>query len=248
MKVTIALALAAFAFTPAIASAPVPLTGSMGVTYYTVTAGGAGDFETYCCSDSRTDLTLTALGPNGLPVYNTSSVGPQTLTGVDSVTGELQWWTPGVTNGGDTVVQTGTALVPFPYSNFAFFPPNGSGGDDSNGFQTAHFASSLNLGQTSDVTFTLGGDDDVLLFIGGNLWTELGGVHGTSYAPTITKRLGAGSYSLDLFFADRHRVASTLDISGTYAVVPEPASWALMIAGFGMIGASLRRRGAALAA
>lgn len=32
------------------------------------------------------------------------------------------------------------------------------------------------------------------------------------------------------------------------AVIPEPASWALMIAGFGLVGASLRRRGRHLAA
>ncbi len=38
----------------------------------------------------------------------------------------------------------------------------------------------------------------------------------------------------------------TLDINGS--AVPEPASWALMIGGFGLIGASMRRRAAALAA
>lgn len=32
------------------------------------------------------------------------------------------------------------------------------------------------------------------------------------------------------------------------SAVPEPANWALMIAGFGMVGGALRRRGAALAA
>lgn len=32
------------------------------------------------------------------------------------------------------------------------------------------------------------------------------------------------------------------------AAIPEPATWALMIAGFGMVGASMRRRKAALAA
>ena len=32
------------------------------------------------------------------------------------------------------------------------------------------------------------------------------------------------------------------------AAVPEPASWALMIAGFGLVGAAMRRRAAAAAA
>ncbi|TFU01516.1 PEP-CTERM sorting domain-containing protein [Polymorphobacter arshaanensis] len=38
------------------------------------------------------------------------------------------------------------------------------------------------------------------------------------------------------------------DLSLNFAAVPEPASWTLMIAGFGMVGASVRRRKAALAA
>jgi hypothetical protein len=32
------------------------------------------------------------------------------------------------------------------------------------------------------------------------------------------------------------------DPAGTGAVIPEPASWAMMIAGFGLVGASARRR------
>ncbi|MGH6781646.1 MAG: PEPxxWA-CTERM sorting domain-containing protein, partial [Sphingomonadaceae bacterium] len=31
------------------------------------------------------------------------------------------------------------------------------------------------------------------------------------------------------------------EIRGQFRVVPEPASWAMMIAGFGLIGAALRR-------
>lgn len=235
-------ALASLAAVPATAAAPLPITGSMTANYFTVTAGGAGDFQTYCCGDVRSDLVLTSLGPNGLPVYNAASVGPQTMLGVDAGTGELQWWTPGVTNGGDTVVSTGSASVAFPYINTALFPPNGTGASNGNGFQTVHFVSTLNLAQTSKVTFSIAADDDVFLFIGGQLFTGVGGVHGFTAAPTVTKTLAAGSYAFDLFFADRHTVASALDISGTFAVVPEPATWGMMIVGFGMVGMSVRRR------
>ena len=37
------------------------------------------------------------------------------------------------------------------------------------------------------------------------------------------------------------------EIRGQLRAVPEPASWALMIAGFGLVGARLRRRRAAFA-
>ncbi len=60
------------------------------------------------------------------------------------------------------------------------------------------------------------------------------------------------SFSLDgLFGGGSNKVSSytvTYDAEGTYTppgvpgAVPEPASWALMIAGFGLAGASLRRR------
>jgi hypothetical protein len=42
--------------------------------------------------------------------------------------------------------------------------------------------------------------------------------------------------------------AGTYDAFTTGAVVPEPASWALMIAGFGLVGAAMRRRVAIAAA
>ncbi len=231
-----------------VTAAPIPLTGTMLANYFTVTAGGMGDFETYCCSDVRSDLVQSTLGPNGLPVYNTASVGPQAMKGYDATTKELQWWTPGVTNGGDTVVATSSTLVGFPYSNHALFPLDGMGGDNSNGFQTVHFTSSLNLGASYNVTFSLDADDDAFLFIGGKLFTGVGGVHGNTAAPTVTKRFGPGSYSFDLFFADRHTVASSLDVSGSIAAVPEPGVWALMIVGFGLVGVSSRRRQATVAA
>ena len=39
-----------------------------------------------------------------------------------------------------------------------------------------------------------------------------------------------------------------VQFSATFAAIPEPQSWAMLIAGFGLVGASMRRRKAALAA
>lgn len=49
--------------------------GQLLADWFTVQAGGTGDFLTFCSSDFRTDLVLSNLGPNGLPVYNMLSVG-----------------------------------------------------------------------------------------------------------------------------------------------------------------------------
>lgn len=75
--------------------------------------------------------------------------------------------------------------------------------------------------------------------------------------------LGAGnptySYSTTIFVAQGQSVAAVVNRAGDYGSdstgvnltltsVPEPGSWALLIAGFGLIGAALRhRRGEALA-
>ena len=62
---------------------------------------------------------------------------------------------------------------------------------------------------------------------------------GQTFEPTVEPRL---SQSLNYSVAGVH--LGTVDVGG----VPEPASWALMIGGFGMAGAALRRRRQALAA
>lgn len=42
-------------------------------------------------------------------------------------------------------------------------------------------------------------------------------------------------------------VAGQLASDGSGSTVPEPATWALMLAGFGMVGAAARRRGSSTA-
>jgi hypothetical protein len=67
-------------------------------------------------------------------------------------------------------------------------------------------------------------------FFGGQLFT------GTTASPTF----GAGTYSL-LLGGDTD-FAATLRIVEVAASVPEPASWAMMLAGFGVVGYAMRRR------
>ena len=53
----------------------------------------------------------------------------------------------------------------------------------------------------------------------------------------------ATSFSFSFANAGGDNVGAILDdVSVSLAVVPEPASWAMMIAGFGLVGAGLRRR------
>jgi hypothetical protein len=44
------------------------------------------------------------------------------------------------------------------------------------------------------------------------------------------------------FFSDFEAANLSLGLNGAVAAVPEPATWALMILGFGAVGVAMRRR------
>ncbi len=112
-----------------------------------------------------------------------------------------------------------------------------------------NFASpSQNDGPTS-VTGITGGLIIPFLFRGGYLdWNpgDLGNLNGKTqlnYGPLNDGKLSiyvnGGTYNR----SNRQLpVAATFDWDADATVVPEPATWALMIGGFGMAGAALRRR------
>lgn len=63
-----------------------------------------------------------------------------------------------------------------------------------------------------------------------------------SLGDTLTERLGPGSYYVEVVgtAADSQAINYGLSIFG--AAVPEPAAWAMMIVGLGLIGSTLRVR------
>jgi fibro-slime domain-containing protein len=230
---------ASIACTPAHAD-----TYTLNVQYYTVTPGG--DFGTQCCSTS-TDLVKAQLGPSGLPVYNPSaSNGGFVLTDLDA-NGQLTWWSPTLNS---RVTASGTGTITTPVSDASFYPPDGSGTSDANGFLTAVFSGVMTLPVAETVSFTFGGDDDMFLYVDGQIVGQLGGVHGFETATPTTALLSAGDHTFTAFYADRAQTGAQtfftintagLTVSPNVPGVPEPASWALMLLGFGGIGSIMRR-------
>ena len=174
-----------------------PIAISLTGTYYTVTSSGTGDFQTQCCSLDPSMVTSHLTG--GQPTY--SGVSTFALKDV-SASNQIQWWTPGIGAGGDSMAASGTGTITTPFASASMYPPtgpNGNVGNDASGFLTAMFTGSFNLATTSNVTFTLGADDDAFFYVDETLVTGLGGVHADSPAPTSSVTLGAGAHTIDLF-------------------------------------------------
>ncbi|NJC34322.1 hypothetical protein GGR88_001796 [Sphingomonas jejuensis] len=112
----------------------------------------------------------------------------------------------------------------------------------------------------TSVTFSIIDSNDTLQLWGGALPDTLDylGFSGTiagGLAGATTTRLGNGVYRVDmntaayqLFAFGQQRRGDGAQGDGfrinsiSVAAVPEPATWAMMIAGFGMVGAGMRRR------
>ncbi|MEC9374721.1 MAG: fibro-slime domain-containing protein [Planctomycetota bacterium] len=111
------------------------------------------------------------------------------------------------------------------YSNKGgFFPVNGklfgnSSGDNKNFHFTYELSTVFQYEEGSGQSFTFNGDDDVWVFIDGQMVIDIGGVHSRVEQTVDLDRLDwledGRKYTLHFFFAERHRTQSNFRIETT---------------------------------
>lgn len=194
------------------------------------------DFESVIAFDPG--IVETTLGADGKPVYAGLSGNPTT----HGQAAFDQWYrdVAGVNLSQSYAITLDNTITPDPnvytFVSSAFFPIDGQLLGNQGRPHNYHFTYELHTSFTyqGGEVFTFTGDDDLWVFINDQLVIDLGGVHGAmtdsisldAIAASIGIAVG-GSYDFDLFFAERHTVASTFRIDTSIRLnptVPEPSA------------------------
>jgi hypothetical protein len=170
-----------------------------------------------------------ALAASALTATSASAATPLTVTYTGTVQGSSNG---GNDNLGGNVVFTGVTTQEdandgvFSYSNF-----------------TALYAGTTYTFANVSAAFSAANVLDV--FTGGTKVTSFNFAPGTMFAvgQTYATTLGSGgTFTVDPSVGNVNFTGGTGFVTSSIAAVPEPATWAMMLVGFGMMGASMRYR------
>ena len=182
------------------------------------------DFENSAYFNTSTKGAVkSTLGPDNTPVYSNSGYSTKIITDKESF---YDWYhdTPKNININYDMVfnKSGKNYVFDSALTDGFFPINDQGFGNYYEGKNYHFTLELHTKfiYKAGQTFYISGDDDVWLFINKKLLVDLGGIHETQtenidlddYAKSLNLVTGE-TYSLDLFFAERHVTESNLKIT-----------------------------------
>lgn len=157
-----------------------------------------------------------ALDADGKPVYAHPDGTTLTTTGKANFDA---WYrdTPGVNQSEALAIPLFPVGGGVAFDSEAFFPIDGELLGNEGETHNFHFTleAHTHFQHVGGELFRFAGDDDLWAFIDGHLAIDLGGVHGTEGKEIAIDDLGltpGQTYALDIFFAERHTIQSTLHV------------------------------------